>query len=91
MAPGLVAACELLLAICGIKFPDQGLNTAPLLHWEQRVLATGPEGSSTGPPVPIILNKLLEIYRIYSDEVTLGGLLGSFGSGAGYQRNQPCD
>ena len=34
-----------LAAACGIKFPDQGLNPGPL-HWEHRVLATGPPGKS---------------------------------------------
>ena len=38
---------------------------------------------ATGPPVPVILNKLLEIYQVYADEITLGGLLGSFRLGAG--------
>ena len=33
-APGLVAAF-------GIQLPDQGSNPGPL-HWERRVLATGP-------------------------------------------------
>ena len=30
---------------CGIEFPDQGVNLDPL-HWECRVLATGPSGKS---------------------------------------------
>ena len=30
---------------CGIYFPDQGSNLDPL-HWESRVLATGPPGKS---------------------------------------------
>ena len=46
----LVAVCELLIATCGVSFPDQGSNPDPL-HWEYRVLATGPPGKS--------LNKLL--------------------------------
>ena len=37
-------ACELLAVACGIQFPDQGLNPGPL-HWEVRVLATGPPGT----------------------------------------------
>ena len=32
---------------CEVYFPDQGLNLGPL-HWEPRVLATGPLGKS--PP-----------------------------------------
>ena len=32
-----------LVAACGIWFPDQGSNLGPL-HWECRVLATGPPG-----------------------------------------------
>ena len=78
----LVTACGLLLAMCGIQFPDQVLNPGPP--------CTGSTVLATGPPVPVILNKLLEIYRVYADEITLGGLLGSFRLGAGYQRNQPC-
>ena len=34
-----------LVAACGIQFPAQGSNTGPL-HWECRVLATGPPGKS---------------------------------------------
>ena len=33
----------ILVAVCGIQFPDQGSNPGPL-HWEHRVLATGPPG-----------------------------------------------
>ena len=36
---------DLLVAACGIQFPDQGLNPRPL-HWEHRVLATGLPGKS---------------------------------------------
>ena len=35
----------LLVEACGIWFPDQGLKPSPL-HWECRVLATGPPGKS---------------------------------------------
>ena len=41
----LVACCELWIAACGTWFPDQGLNPGPL-HWEGRVLVTGPPGKS---------------------------------------------
>ena len=41
----LILACELLVVVCGIEFPDQGLNMRPQ-HWEYRVLATGPPGKS---------------------------------------------
>ena len=41
---------------------------------------------ATGSPVPVILNKLLEIYQVYADEITLGGLLGSFRLGAGHRK-----
>ena len=34
-----------LVAACGIQFTNQGLNPGPL-HWECRVLATGPPGKS---------------------------------------------
>ena len=47
------AACELLVAACGIQFPDQGSNPGPL-HWECGVLATGPPGKS--PRMGEILN-----------------------------------
>ena len=39
----LAVACELLVATCGIQFPDQGSNPGPL-HWECGVLATGSPG-----------------------------------------------
>ena len=41
----LIPACELLVAACGIQFPDQELNLGPL-HWELGILATGPPGKS---------------------------------------------
>ena len=41
----LVVACGLLVAACEIQFPDQGSSLGPL-HWEFRVLATGPPGKS---------------------------------------------
>ena len=40
----LVSACRLSAVACGIMLPDQGLNLGHL-HWEGRVLATGPPGS----------------------------------------------
>ena len=36
---------QVFLAAYGIQFPDQALNLG-LLHWEHRVLATGPSGKS---------------------------------------------
>ena len=36
---------ESLVRACGIQFPDQGSNSG-LLHWEYRVLATGPPRKS---------------------------------------------
>ena len=39
-----VVACGLLVAACGIQFPDQGSNPGPL-RWKHGVLATGPPGS----------------------------------------------
>ena len=36
---------QVLVAVCGILFSDQGLNLCPL-HWEYGVLATGPPGKS---------------------------------------------
>ena len=36
---------KLLVVACGIVFPDQGLNPGSL-HWECKVLATGPPGKS---------------------------------------------
>ena len=50
----LIAACELLVAVCGIWFPGQGSNPGPL-HWECRVLATGPPGKSLHGPLTWIL------------------------------------
>ena len=44
----LVVACKLLVAACGIQFPDQGLNLGQL-HWECGVLATGLPGQSLFP------------------------------------------
>ena len=41
----LVAPRGLLVAACGLKFPDQGSNLGPL-HWECGVLSTGPPGKS---------------------------------------------
>ena len=41
----LVAACELLVATCGIYFPDQESNPG-FVHWECWVLATGPLGNA---------------------------------------------
>ena len=38
--------CWVLVAACGIKFPDQGLNLGSLC-WEHGVLATGSPGNST--------------------------------------------
>ena len=37
--------CCVLVAACGIQFPDQGLNSGPL-HWECRVPVTGSPGKS---------------------------------------------
>ena len=39
----LVDAHELLVAACGILFPDQGWNPVPL-HWEHGVSAAGLPG-----------------------------------------------
>ena len=41
----LVAACRLLVAACGIQFPDQALNLGPL-HWQHEASATGAPGKS---------------------------------------------
>ena len=41
----LVAACKLLVVVCGIQFLDKGSNPGPL-PWELRVSATGPPGKS---------------------------------------------
>ena len=40
----------LLVAACGIQFPDQGLNPGPL-HWEHGVSATQPQEKSPALPV----------------------------------------
>ena len=39
----LVETCELLAAVHGIYFPDQGWNLGPM-HWEQGILVTGSPG-----------------------------------------------
>ena len=36
--------CQILVAVCGIYFPDQGLNSGSL-HWEHEVLAIVPPGN----------------------------------------------
>ena len=36
---------QVVVAACGIEFPDEGWNLNPL-HWECRVLATVPPGKS---------------------------------------------
>ena len=41
-----VEAGKLLVAACGISFPDQGSNPGPL-HWERGVLATKPPKKSS--------------------------------------------
>ena len=41
----LVKACRLLLVACRIQLSDQRLKPGPL-HWECRVLTTGPPGKS---------------------------------------------
>ena len=40
-----VKACKLLVAACAVYFPDKGSNPSPL-HWECRILTTGPPGRS---------------------------------------------
>ena len=41
----LVVARGLVVVARGVQLPDQGSNPGPL-HWEHRVLATGPPGKS---------------------------------------------
>lgn len=60
----LVAAYELLVAVCGIEFPDQGSNLGPL-HWEHRVLATGQSGKSLDE----VLTKLYIMPLTYSQNL----------------------
>ena len=48
-------ACKLWFVACEILFPDQESNWGPL-HWEHRVLSTGPPGKSR--------NKLLTIFPL---------------------------
>ena len=38
---------QVLVAACGVYFPDKGSNSGPL-YWEHWVLATGPSGKSLG-------------------------------------------
>ena len=60
-------ACELLVAACGIYFPDQGLNLGSL-PWELRVLATAPQRKSP------VLFKLLTPRLLKTREVCSMGL-----------------
>ena len=48
-AGSLVVAHKLLVAACGIQFPDQGLNPG-FLHWKLEVLATEPPARSHKKP-----------------------------------------
>ena len=57
----LVAACELLIAACGIQFPDQGLNLGPL-HWELRVVTTGPLGKSQNMLLKLIFPVTIQFF-----------------------------
>ena len=63
-AGSLVLACEHLVAACGIKFPDQGLNLGPL-RWEHVVLATGPLGKSSEPKILNTLASFSENSALY--------------------------
>lgn len=40
---------SILVAVCGIWFPDEGSNPGPL-HWEHSVFATGPPGKTPYSP-----------------------------------------
>ena len=71
----LVATCAIfLVAACGIQFPDQGQNLGPL-HWEHKVLATGPLGKS--PKIFLsCLQKNLHLHKhLYLDAIYLKYLL----------------
>ena len=59
-------ALELLVAACGIYFPDQGSNLG-LLHGEPRVLATGPAGKSLDPWLLESITKDLPVYTLISN------------------------
>ena len=56
---------QVLVAACGISFPDQGSNLG-LLHWEHRVSAGAPPGESyiskmfQPSPVDLAMNSRLE-------------------------------
>ena len=54
----LAVACRLLVAVCGIQFSGQGSNQGPL-HWEHRLLATGPAEKSHHHPRPLFFLILL--------------------------------
>ena len=51
---------RVLVVACGIQFPNQGSNPAPL-YQEHRVLATGPQGNS----------QKWKIFKIYCIEIVL--------------------
>ena len=70
----LAVACKLLLAACGIWFPDQGSNPGPL-HWEHGVLATGPSGKSTNE---VLKKSVMDIFPLGGSKfmLTAGPALG---------------
>ena len=53
----------LLIVACGIQFPEQGWNLGPM-HWEHRVLATGPPEKS-----PILHSYNITLYITLSVKV----------------------
>ena len=81
---GFISAYRLLAVKCETWFPDQGLNLG-LLHWELRVLATGPPGESpfllmllwrncwfSGPVAPVLVQLYPVSRRTLSSESVPG-------------------
>ena len=56
-----VATFQLLVVVCGVQFPDQGLNPG-LLYWEQGVLTTALLRST---PPPFFFNWLIYLAMAY--------------------------
>ena len=69
-AGSLVAACKLSAAACGIWLPNQGSNPGPL-HWERRVIASGPLGKFLSKASFNISHLVLPHISTYSFEVLI--------------------
>ena len=68
----LITTFKLIAAARGILLPDWGLNLRPL-HWEGRVLVTGPPGKSTQDDCKV---STLSPCHLAGDSVTSMGSVG---------------